>query len=120
MANTYKVLGQTGSSGNYGNGAQTLTATTNTNVYTVPAATQTVVSTIVVCNQSSSAGTFRIAVRPTGAAIGAHHYLAYDTAITGNNTTALTLGVTLNATDVVTVYASASTMSFTVFGSEIA
>ena len=54
MANTYKVLGQTGSSGNYGNGAQTLTATTNTNVYTVPAATTTVVIGFCISNRTSS------------------------------------------------------------------
>jgi hypothetical protein len=118
MATAYKVLGQTGSSGNFGNGAQTLTANTNTNVYTVPAATETVVSTITVCNQASTAATFRIAVRPDGAAIATQHYLAYDTPIAANDTVGLTLGITINAADIITVYASAATMSFSVFGSE--
>ena len=115
---TYKVLAQTGSSGSSGNGSATLTATTNTNLYTVPASTQTVVSTITVCNQASTAGTFRIAVRPAGATIAAQHYIAYDTPIAANDTTALTLGITLGATDIITVYASAATMSFSAFGSE--
>ena len=120
MATTYKVLAQTGSSGSTGNGSATLTATTNTNLYTVPASTSTVVSTIVVCNQASSAGTYRIAVRPAGAAIAAQHYVVYGATVAASDSTALTLGITLAATDIVTVFASAATMSFTLFGSEIA
>lgn len=119
MANTYKVLAQTGSSGSTGNGSATLAATTNTNLYTVPAATSTVISTIVVCNQASAQATFRIAVRPAGAAIATQHYICYDTAVAANDSTALTLGLTLAATDIVTVYASASTMSFHLYGSEV-
>ena len=69
MATTYKVLAQTGSSGSTGNGSATLTATTNTNLYTVPASTATIVSTITVANQAATAGTYRIAIRPSGAAI---------------------------------------------------
>lgn len=120
MATTYKVLAQTGSSGSTGNGSATLTATTNTNLYTVPASTSTVVSTIVVCNQASSAGTYRIAVRPAGATIAAQHYVVYGATVAASDSTALTLGITLAATDIVTVFASAATMSFTLFGSEIA
>ena len=109
MATTYKVLGQSNPS-----------ATTATTLYTVPSATSTVVSTISVCNQASTAGTFRIAIRPAGASLAAQHYVAYDTPIAANDTIALTLGVTLATTDVVTVYASSATMSFNAYGSEIA
>lgn len=120
MPTAYKVLGQSGSSGNYGNGAQTLSAAnTAYNLYTVPSATSAVVSTIVVCNQAAASGTFRIAVRPTGTTLAAQHYIAYDTPIAGNDSTTITLGVTLTATDIITFQASATTMSFTVFGSEI-
>ena len=108
MATTYKVLGQSNPS-----------ATTATSLYTVPSATSTVVSTITVCNQASTAGTFRIAVRPSGASLAAQHYVAYDTPIAANDTIALTLGVTLATTDVVTIYASSATMSFNAYGSEI-
>jgi hypothetical protein len=108
MATTYKVLGQVNPA-----------ATTATTLYTVPSATNTVVSTIVICNQAASAGSFRIAVRPAGAALAAQHYVAYDVAIAANDTKAITLGLTLATTDVVTVYASAATMSFNAYGSEI-
>lgn len=109
MATTYKVLGQVNPS-----------ATTATTAYTVPSATQAVVSTISVCNQAGTSGTYRIAVRPAGESLAAKHYIAYDATVTANNSTMLTIGVTLGATDVVTVYASSANISFNVFGSEIA
>lgn len=109
MASNYKVLGQAA-----------LTAETNTDVYTVPSATQAVVSTIVIANRDSSANTFRIAVRPAGATIANEHYIAYDVAIPANDSTTLTLGVTLGATDILTVYGGASSaLSANIFGSEI-
>lgn len=108
MATVYKALGQSNPS-----------ATTATTLYTVPSATSTVVSTITICNQASTAGTFRIAVRPAGASLAAQHYIAYDTPIAANDTIALTLGITLATTDVVTIYASSATMSFNAYGSEI-
>lgn len=108
MPTTYKVLAQSNPS-----------ATTATTLYTVPSSTSTVVSTITVCNQAASAGTFRIAVRPAAETLAAKHYVAYDVAIAANDTTAITLGLTLATTDVVTVYASSATMSFNAYGSEI-
>ena len=46
-------------------------------------------------------------------------YLAYDVVVGGSDSTALTLGITLATTDVITVYASVATLSFAAFGSEI-
>ena len=109
MATTYKVLGQSNPA-----------ATTATTLYTVPSATSTIVSTITVCNQTSTAATYRIAVRPAGATLAAQHYVAYDVSLPGNATDTLTLGVTLATTDIVTVYTSATTVSFNAYGSEIA
>lgn len=109
MATTYKVLGQSNPS-----------ATTATTLYTVPSATQAVISTIVIANLTSSAATFRIAVRPAGASLANSQYIAYDITVGASDSTALTLGVTMNATDVLTVYASTANLTFTAFGSEIA
>ena len=58
MATTYKVLGQSAPS-----------ATTLTTLYTVPSATTAVISSIVIANRDASSATYRIAVRPDGAAI---------------------------------------------------
>ena len=109
MATSYRVLGQVLPS-----------ATTATTLYTVPAATQAVISTVVIANQAASAATFRIAVRVAGATLEAKQYVAYDVTVGASDSTALTLGITLGAADVVTVYASTATVSFTAFGSEIA
>jgi hypothetical protein len=108
MATNYKVLGQVNPS-----------ATTATTLYTVPASTQSIVSTLTVTNQTATAGTYRISLRVAAAADNAKQYIAYDVSLPGNATDTLTLGVTLGATDVITVYASAATFSFNAFGSEL-
>jgi hypothetical protein len=89
-------------------------------VYTVGSGKSAVVSTITVCNRSTAAVTYRIAVRPLGATLANQHYIAYDATVPANDSIALTLGVTLAATDVVTVYASTANISINIFGSEIA
>jgi hypothetical protein len=108
MPTTYKVLGQINPS-----------ATTATTLYTVPSSTSTVVSTISICNQAGTAGTYRIAVRPAGATLEAKHYLVYGATVAASDSVLLTLGVTLATTDVITVYGSSANMSFSAFGSEI-
>ena len=108
MAVTYKVLGQLNPS-----------ATTATTIYTVPSSTSAVVSTINICNQGVATDTFRIAIRPSGATLDPKHYIAYNTSIPSYDSISLTIGVTLAATDVVTVYAGTSNLSFSLFGSEI-
>ena len=108
MATTYKVLGQVAPS-----------ATTLTTLDTVPSATSAVVSTIAVCNRAATAATYRIAIRPAGATISNEHYIAYDSTVAANDTTMLTIGITLAATDVISVYASSANLSFNAFGSEI-
>ena len=108
MAITYKVLGQSNPSAN-----------TNTDLYTVPASTSAVCSTIVICNQAASAATFRIALRPAGAAIATAQYISYDTNVNANDSITMTIGITLATTDVVTVRANTTTVSFNLFGSEL-
>lgn len=108
MPTIYKVLGQSNPS-----------AVTNTTLYTVPAANNTVVSTLTVCNQIGTAANFRIAVRPSGETLSSKHYLNFDTQVPGLDQLALTMGITLAATDVVTVYANTANVSFSLFGTEL-
>ena len=108
MPTVYKVLGQSAPS-----------ATTATTLYTVPASTSAVVSSIVIANRDASAATFRIALRPAGAALANQHYIAYDVTVCASDSTVLTLGLTLATTDVITVYASTANLSFSAYGSEI-
>jgi len=108
MPTIYKVLGQVAPS-----------ATTLTTLYTVPSATDTVCSTIAICNQAGTAATYRIAVRPAGAAVENKHYIVYGATVAANDSVLLTLGLTLDTTDVVSVFASSANLSFSAFGSEI-
>lgn len=108
MATAYKVLGQSAPD-----------ATTDTDVYSVPSATEAVLSTIVICNRGATDTTYRLAVRPAGATLANQHYIAYDVELVANDSTTLTIGVTLAATDVITYYAGSADTSISVFGTEI-
>lgn len=108
MPQTHKVLGQSNPS-----------ATTLTTLYTVPGSTQSIASTINVCNIGTSATTYRIAVRVAGAAIANSQYLVYDSPIPANDSISLTLGLSLAATDVVSVYAGNANLAFSLFGVEL-
>ena len=108
MAITYKVLGQASPA-----------ATTNTALYTVPAYMAAATSTLSICNQNATDARFRVAVQPANASIQFKHYIAYDTLLPAYETISLTIGMTLATTDVVTVYANTTNISFNLFGSEI-
>lgn len=110
MPNSYKVLGRIAAA-----------ATTEETLYTVPSATEAVVSSIVIANRSASTRSYRIAIKPTaGTTLADSHYIAYDVVMAANDSVALTLGITLAATNSISVYASAaSSLTFQAFGSEI-
>ena len=108
---TYKRLGAIAGGGTIG------TAST---LYTVPASTETVVSTITIANTSATAGTFSVAVSTTTSFVTAG-YIVYQAAIAGNDTIGLTFGMTLDTTNkYLLVSSSAVTVVFSAFGSEIA
>lgn len=108
MGEARKVLGQSNP-----------VAATLTDLYTVPAATSVVGSSIVVCNRSATPTTFRISISIAGVADDNKQYLYYDVPILGNDTFIATIGITLAATDVVRVYAVLATLSFNLFGVEV-
>ena len=108
MPTTYKILGQSAPS-----------ATTSTDLYTVPSSTQAVVSSIVVCNRDSAAATYRISTAIDGASLANAQYIAYDVTVGGNDSTIITIGATLGDTDKIRVYASSANLTFTAYGSEI-
>ena len=109
MATSYKVLGQISPS-----------AASATTLYTVPSATEAVISCLVVANISTSTLSYRIAVRPNGDVLDNKHYLAYDTVIAPNTSTIYNIALCLDAGDVITVYESGADLSFSAYGSEIA
>ena len=104
----YKVLAQSAPS-----------ATTATDVYTVGSGVETVISTIIIANRAATAGTFRLSVRPNGGTQTNAMYCAYDVPVAANDSTTLTLGLTVDAADVITAYCSSADMSINIFGTEI-
>jgi hypothetical protein len=109
MAINYKVLGQANPAG-----------TSETNLYTVPSATQAVVSTLTITNVGGSSTDARVWVRVAGASTANSNAIMHDVPLAGNSVAAFTLGLTLGATDVVTVrQSSGGNLTFQLFGSEI-
>jgi hypothetical protein len=108
MATTYKILGQSAPA-----------ATTEVDLYTVPAATDAVISTVTILNRGTAAGTYRVYVSPAGAATADANYIIYDASLDPKAFVALTLGITLDATDELRIYASTADFSFNAFGTEI-
>ncbi len=109
MATSYKILGQAH-----------LTTTSDTDLYTCPASTETIISTMIVANIGTAATTFNIALREDGDTLANKHYIAKDVPVAASDSTTLTLGMALEATDVVTVAAGdADLLSFNLFGAEI-
>ena len=111
MATSYKVLNQANPA-----------ATTETQLYVVPSATSAVVSSLVICNQTASAATYRIAVVTSGGSVSpaaAKSWIVYGATVAASDASILTVGLTLATGDQIRVYASTANLSFSAFGSEI-
>jgi len=113
MANTYKILAQSYPA-----------AATPTTLYTVPASTNTIVSTLIIANQAAANDTVRVSVAIGGAADASAQYIyggniANGMSISSLNSFAATMGITLAATDVIRVWSANGTCSFNLFGQEI-
>ena len=102
---TYKVLAQSAPS-----------AATATTLLTAGSAT--IVSTLTASNIGGTQDTIRIAVRPAGATLANQHYIAYGVQVPSGAVFSIQGGITLANTDVITVYSTTGTSSFSAFGSE--
>jgi hypothetical protein len=107
MADSIKVLGQASPA-----------ATTSADLYVVPAEAQATISSITVCNTGSSPVTIRISVAVANEANSTKQYIYYDYVIGAKDTLLVVIGMTLNETDRVRVYASATNVAFNIFGVE--
>lgn len=107
MSDVLRVLGQL-------DGA----ATTQEVLYTVPDLAQTTTSTLRITNRTASSITYRIRIKVGGAGDDDKQFIAYDTALSANASASLILGLTLGQDDVVAVFASATGLSWSLFGVE--
>tara|TARA_R110000764_G_scaffold3232_4_gene13654 strand:+ start:3854 stop:4183 length:330 start_codon:yes stop_codon:yes gene_type:complete len=107
MTDVIKVLGQLDPN-----------ATTVTVLYTAPNLAQTTISSLVICNRGSSGITFRVSIHVAGAGADDKQFIFYNEALAATTTRTVVIGMCLNQTDVVKVYASAANVSFNLFGVE--
>ena len=108
MATTYKVLGQLAP------------ASTSGDLYTVPSATEAVISTLIEVNTGTTNSTISIAIRKNGASIATDQYIINGLILNPKVTLAYTSGLTMDAADVITVISTNNDCAFSAFGSEIA
>ena len=112
MPTAYKQLGAAAGNGIIANAANLYTASAT-------AATSTIISSIVICNTSSSSATYSVAVNTSATAYTSGRYLVFQATIAGNDTVALTLGVVLDPTNrFLNVSSSASSVNFSAYGAE--
>lgn len=108
MATTRKTLGQSNPA-----------TTTDATLYTVPGATDAVVSTIVICETNGAAATVKVCTSAAGATTtAASRAICWNLAIAANSTTTLTLGITLATGATIIVQDSTGNVTFTAYGQE--
>lgn len=108
MATTRKTLGR-----------QNPAANTDATLYTVPASTDTVVSSIVVTETGGATATFRICTDAGGStASAAARAVAWDVTLAANGVQVFALGLTLAAASTIVVKASTANVVFSAFGQE--
>lgn len=109
MATAYKILGQS------------LPAdTNNATLYTVPASTEGIVSTLTITNVTGTDTSFRIFVVEDGDSPTTSNAMVYDATISANSYTAFTLGITLGAADSLVVRSgTGNAVCFQAFGTEL-
>jgi hypothetical protein len=108
MATIGKILGQ-----------KAPVADTDTLLYTVPADTYTITSTMFIANRGATAGNMIVYLGVAGAPPEDKQVIMPTVPVAGNDGIPLTVGLTLGAGDIVTVRASTSDFSVNLCGLEI-
>lgn len=108
MATTYKILGQVSP-----------TANTLSNVYVVPAATEGIVNSIIISNQTASNASFSIVVRPIDQSLDNKHFVVRGCVVPASDTMTMTLSLTLPANTILAANTNSSSISFGAYGVEI-
>lgn len=109
MSFGYKILGQAAPAN-----------TANVDLYIVGAAKEAIVSSIAIANVTASNATYTIYIRAAGAVAADANKLVGGAIASANSTTTIGIGITLSATDVITVHSdTANAISFHAFGTEV-
>lgn len=109
MAFGYKILGQAAPAN-----------TSNADLYTVGSGKEAIVSSIAIANVTASDATYNIYIRAAGVTAADSNKLVGGATVTANSTTTIGIGITLSATDVITVQSgTANAITFHAFGTEV-
>jgi|TARA_R110000796_G_scaffold238371_1_gene358721 hypothetical protein len=109
MAFGYKILGQSAPAD-----------TSNADLYSVPTSTETIVSSLAITNVTAAPASYRIYIRNSGAAAVNGNALVKDAIAEANTTTTIGIGISLAATDIITVQSgTADSITFHAFGTEV-
>ena len=108
MATTRKVLGQA-----------TVSPATPTSVYTVPASTEAVISSITICNVGESSDTVYVLVAVDGEATAYKQAIYWHCPVNAKETFVATIGITLSAADQIVFQSTTGSSSINIFGMEI-
>lgn len=71
-----------------------------------------VISSIIICNTSSSNATYRIGIMGTAGTPSAANWRVYDSTISGNDTVSLTLGIAMQSNRFIRVSSSTNAVTF--------
>ena len=112
MPNTYKILGQVNPSAN-----------TQSNLEVVPAATEVVINSIQISNQSATNASYSLMVFPaaefSSPASNGRHFIIRGGTIPASDAATLTLSLSLPAGAIVAANTISASLSFSAFGVEI-
>lgn len=97
----------------------TSSVSTYATLYQVPASTQAVLSTISICNTASVSGTYRVGFASGASDPAIADFLVYGATVAANDTTFLTVGVSLSSGTFIRVSSSSTNIVFNTFISEI-
>jgi hypothetical protein len=114
---TYEKLNRWEGTANTSNTVYTYTGAFS-DLYTVPANSSTVVSTIAVTNTGTSTTNYRVGVVPTGETLTLKHFINFVTTISPGESHYYTNGMTLPSSSKIQVSAASTAVVFSAFGSE--
>ena len=102
-------------------GQNRINSTTATSIYSPGASTTAIIKSVVICNQTAIAATFRLFLDTDGTTYDQTTALFYDVAIAANTAVVIDTFWPMNDADgnLATRTSTANALTFTVFGAEI-
>lgn len=107
MPFNYKILGQSST-----------VPDTWVELYTVPVTKQAIGSTLSICNMSEEQTTISLAVRKGGDVLQNKHYIMCDALVKPNDSIFLSVGMSLDAYDIVQFKSESGSLAVSLFGVE--